>query len=466
MSDLRTFLDRVRRERRSDLLEIEREVSPRHETTAIMTKLERRQRSPILFFKKVAASPFPLVSNLCGSMGRIALALDCPLNLVSERYAERSQQRIPPLLTRDAPVQRNVLRGNEVDLRLLPQLVYHEHDTDRPYITAGIVVARHPDTQRVNLSYHRLMIAGRDKTAIYMEPTRHLDSIYQAHVKAGREMPIAVFIGGHPLWSLGALYSGPEEEYSVIGGLLTSPLPVARCVLQNDLSVPAQAEFVLEGIVPPDERIEEGPFGEFTGYGTGITQTPVFHVQAMTFRDHPIFQDVISGHMEHLTLTVPALQHRILSDARRVAGGVTRVGFLAPLTIVVALKKSNDDEPKQILQTLLEHDIYAKHVIVVDAHVDIGDLREVFTAVALNVQASRDVYIYPDLQGTPLDPSCPTHEGRVSKMGIDATQRIASNRPLMRNTVPQGVLDSIDISELLGHRPEVTHDSNRGMQKD
>ena len=84
--DLRSFLERVRNERRTDLVEIEREVDPRYETTAILTKLEEKQRSPILFFRRVKGSRFPLVTNVSGSLGRLALALDCPMKDVSERY--------------------------------------------------------------------------------------------------------------------------------------------------------------------------------------------------------------------------------------------------------------------------------------------------------------------------------------------------------------------------------------------
>lgn len=449
MTDLRSFLDRVRNERRSDLIEVAREVSPRHETTAILTKLEQRQRSPILLFRKVAGTKFPVVTNVCGSMGRLALALDCPLRMVGDRYAEACRHPLPPAVTHDAPIQSNVLRGSEIDLGILPQLVYHEHDTHRPYITAAIAVARDPETSRVNLSYHRLMIAERDKTGIFMEKGKHLDGIHRKYAKAGRSMPIACFIGAHPLWSLGALYSGPESEYDIIGGLLKSPLPVAECVSQSGLHVPSHAEFALEGFVPPDERIEEGPFGEFTGYGTGVMTTPVFHVEAMTFRDDPVFQDVVSGHMEHLILPLPAIEARTLADARRAASGVTRVSLVAPLTTIVALEKTDDEQPRQIIRALLEADVYSKLVIVVDAHVEITDLREVLSAIALKMQASRDVYIYPDMQGTPLDPSCESEEGRVSKMGIDATRRIKATRRVIRNSVPRDLLDSIDLSELL-----------------
>src|SRR5712664_4522745 len=155
MTDLRSFLDRCRQERRSEFLEVEREVNQRREPTAILTKLEQMQRLPIALFKNVAGSRFPLVSNVCGSMGRLALALDCPVRAVADRYAEACDHLIPPEVTRNAPVQENVLRGAEVDLGLLPQLVYHQDDTDRPFITAAIVFARDRETLRGNLSYHR-----------------------------------------------------------------------------------------------------------------------------------------------------------------------------------------------------------------------------------------------------------------------------------------------------------------------
>jgi 2,5-furandicarboxylate decarboxylase 1 len=449
--DLRGFLDRVRTERRTDLLEIEREVDPRHETTAILTKLEEKQRSPILFFKRVKGSPFALVTNVSGSLGRLALALACPLKAVSERYGEACLRPVPPQVVDGGPVRDNVRRGGAVDLGLLPALVYHQDDSENPYITAAIVLARDPETGKTNLSYHRLMIAGKDRTGIFMERGKHLHAIHEKYVQRGRPMPIAVFIGVHPLVSLGALYSGAAgvEEYDIIGGLMRAPLPLVECLTQPGLFVPAEAELVLEGLVAADERIDEGPFGEFTGYGTGVIRTPVFQVTAMTFRNGCLYQDVVSGHMEHLILPLPAIERRALADARAAAPGVARVSLVAPLTAVVALEKSDDAEPRAIIEALLKGDIYAKHVIVVDAGVEPSDLRQVLAAMALNTQASSHLYVFPDEQGTRLDPSCTSPQGRVAKMGIDATRKLATSRLITRNTVPQAVLDRIDLAEIL-----------------
>ncbi len=452
MSDLRSFLDRVRAERPADMIEIDREVDPRFETAAILVKLEAQHRSPILFFKSVAGTALPVVTNVCGSMGRIAFALGCSLKDVSARYLAAITMPIQPEVTREAPVQQNRDIGKDVDLHRLPALMYHEQDADKPYITAAIGVARDPETGHANLSVHRLMITGRDTTGIFIEPGKHLDGIFQKFRRAGRPMPIAFFIGVHPAWFLGAVYSGPLEEYGVIGGLLGEPLRVVECVSQAGLFVPARAEIVLEGFVDPDDLVEEGPFGEWPGYSTGIVRSPIFRVTATTTRHEPMYQDVVSGQLEHLTIELPAIEHRTLSRARAVASGVTGFAAMAPFTSVVALEKTSDDEPKRLIDALLPVDIQAKHLIVVDSDVDIRDPRQVFRAIGLNTQPIRDVHIYPDECGTLLDPSCASPAARTSKMGIDATRRMRPLRAITPNRVPESVLARINVTEFLKRR--------------
>jgi UbiD family decarboxylase len=450
VTDLRAFLADVRKRRPADVVEVEREVDPRYETAAIVTKLEERGRSPILIFKHVKGTDRTVVTNVCGSMGRLAFALDCSLKDVARVYGEKAARPVAPrIIDGAAPCQEVIKRGDEVDLGVLPPLQYHLDDADEPYITAAIVLARDPQTARTNLSYHRLMVAGRDRTGILMEKGRHLDGIFNKYAAAGKDMPIAAFIGAHPLWALGALYSGSahDEEYDVIGGLLGEALPLARCVTHEDLSVPAGTELVLEGVVTHDERMREGPFGEFTGYGTGITETPVFRVQAMTHRADFLFQDIVSGRMEHLVLSMPALEERTRRVATRAAPGVDRIALVAPLTAVVSLNKTSDDEPKRVIEALLRSDIYSKHVIVVDADVDPGDLRAVMSAMALQTQADRHVTILAGELGTPLDPSCPDPGGRSAKMGIDATRSLAPVRAATKNRLPQDLLDRIDVKE-------------------
>ena len=336
-----------------------------------------------------------------------------------------------------------------------PSMTYHLDDAEEPYISAGIVLARDPETGKTNLSYHRMMIAGRDRTGILMEKGKHLDGIFAKYVERGADMPVAVIIGVHPLVALGALYSGSAdvEEYDVIGGLFEAALDIVPCVSQPDLCVPAGAELILEGVVTHSERIQEGPFGEFTGYGTGLAQTPIFKVSAMTHRHEFLFQDIISGHMEHLVLSIPAIEHRTRKTARAVATTFVDLALPAPLTTVVAIDKADDEEPRRVIEAMLTADIYAKHVIVVDGDVDPADLRQVMAAVALQTQADRKVHIFADQQGTPLDPSCRHEDGTSAKMGIDATRPLAPARTFTRNRLPPELLASIDVKEFKAKRP-------------
>jgi 2,5-furandicarboxylate decarboxylase 1 len=450
MHDLRTFLDTVRRERPRDIVDIGRAVNPKHETTAILTKLEQSYRFPILFFRCVAGSPFPVVTNVCGSIARLALALRCSVGELSRVYAARCAQPLKPEVKSEAPVQERVFTGKEVDLGSFPHFIYHEDDAPRAYITAAIVVARDPESGKSNLSFHRLMIVDRTTTTIFMARGKHLEQIYRKYERAGEPMSIAAFLGVHPVCSLGALYTGSAdtEEYDIIGGLQQSPLALVNCI-SNSLQVPAETEFVLEGFVPPHTRVNEGPFGEFTGYSTGTMMCPVLKVQAITSRLEPIFQDIVSGHSEHLLLPVLGMEYHLLQAARAAVPSTLNVRLLVLLTAFVAIKKTEDSEPQRVIEALLVSDIYVKQVIVVDADVDISDLRQVATAVALHVRPDRDVYILRPTLGTELDPSCESGDGTTAKLGIDATLKTQTARRVIKNRVSKQLLESINLSEFL-----------------
>jgi 2,5-furandicarboxylate decarboxylase 1 len=451
VKDLTTFLDIVRQERPHDIVDVYHPVNPEYETAAIITKLEQAYRSPIVVFHQVNGSCFPLVTNVCGSWARIALALGCSVRELPQCYADRCARPIKAVLTPNARVHECVLTGKAVDLSALPQLIYHENDVSRPYVTGAIVVARDPDTGKSNLSFHRLMILDRNTTGIFMARGKHLHRIYCKYEAADQPMPIAAFIGVHPVCSLGGVYTGSHDtqEYDIIGGLQQSSLSLVKCVT-NCLCVPAESEFALEGTIPPGRRVEEGPFGEFTGYSTGTMACPMLKVDAITFRKQPLFQDIVSGGLEHLLLPVLGMEYHLLEIARAAVTNTKSVKLSVPLTAFVSLEKSEAAQPRRIIEALLSSDVYIKQVIVVDAEVDLSDLRQVATAVALHLRPDRDIYIHSRMPGTELDPSGEVADGLTSKLGLDATQRLKAARPIAKNRVPQHLLDSINVSELLG----------------
>jgi 2,5-furandicarboxylate decarboxylase 1 len=448
--DLPAFIETVRREKPKEIVQIRREVSPQHETLAILTKFEQSYRSPLLFFERIRGCEYPLANNVCGSTARLALGLGCSVGELSECYARRCACPCKPVLQRDGATQEVVATGATADLTQLPQLIYHEGDAPQPYLTAAIIVARDPQSGKLNLSYHRLMVTGRNTTSIFMARGKHLDGIWRKYEKAAKPMPIAAFIGVHPTCALGAVYTGPAEveEYDIIGGLQERPLPVVACVTDASLHVPADAEFVLEGYVSPAERTAEGPFGEFTGYATGVSSAPVFHIRAVTHKKKPIFQDIASGHLEHQILPVLAMEQHLSLMATAAVPGCLKIKVNVPLTVVAVVDKSNESQPRQLMDVLIDSDVYVKQVIVVDPDVDPSDLRQVCAAIVLHAQPHRDIVVYEQRQGTELDPSAGPN-GVTSKIGIDATKKTSASRRVVKNAVPRSVLDRINIAEFL-----------------
>jgi UbiD family decarboxylase len=448
--DFRGFLKEMEETREGGFVRVTKEVDTRYEVSAMVTKLEQARQIPLLFFEKVKGHAMPVVVNCFADRGRVARGLGIPKRQLTQRVAQAYQKPIPPVEVPNSPVQEVVMKGTEVNLKKLPAMVYHNTDA-APYITAGIVLAKDPDTGDYNLSYNRLMVKGQDRLGIFMTVGKHLNAIYSKMEERGRPLEVAVSIGNHPAWAIGALAVGPyhENELGIIGGLKGSPLEMVRCKTV-DLMVPAGAEIVLEGEIEPHVREEEGPFGEFTGYAIHSAQNPVLGVKAITHRRNPIYQDICGGqHREHLTMaTIPmeANYYRVIKGA---IPEVEAVRMAAPFTLIISMKKKYEGQARSALLAAFSADLYLKHAIVVDHDIDIADLQRVFWAMATRVQAARDIFIIPRARGSSLDPSAEPL-GVVDKMGIDATAKPSLERFSPINTVPQEVMDRIKLEDYLG----------------
>ena len=142
----------------------------------------------------------------------------------------------------------------------------------------------------------RLMLRGRREAGIDLNAPSDLRAIYQARAKRGERLPIAFVVGSHPIDQVAATMRLPGDELALIAALRGEPLQVVKCV-SNDLRVPADAEYVLEGYL--DERgyaEPEGPYGEFLGYYGALKSNPDFHLTAITHRRDAVFQTAtISG---------------------------------------------------------------------------------------------------------------------------------------------------------------------------
>lgn len=446
--DLRSFISQVSQVIPSDILTVKEPLSLVYEPTAFVLELARMGKSPLVIFENLNGASFHVVTNVFGMRRRCALALGTTEGNLMREWLTLSGRAIPPLSVKESPVKECIRLGEDVDLGALPVPTHFQEDAG-PYITAGIVVAKDPDTGVRNGSIHRCQIKGGNTLGISLHSRRHLWD-YQRRAEAkGKNLEVAVVIGCHPLITFGAgLWKGPREvdEYHVAGGFLGEPLEVVPCETV-DLDVPAQSEIILEGEILAGVREDEGPFGEITGYASYNSTRHVMKVKAVTHRRDAIFQDIVPGHSrEHNNLVAVPGEPRLLEVLLKVVPTVRDVAYgTCRFHCYVSMQKIAEGQPKTAMFAALAEDTSLKLVVVVDEDIDVHYEEEVLLAIATRMQADRGVFVIPGCMGSMLDPSAKA--GFTAKMGIDATRPMDGWKAI-RCTVPDDTREKI--KQILG----------------
>jgi 4-hydroxy-3-polyprenylbenzoate decarboxylase len=426
--DLHEWWTAYRADHPDDVLEVAGELDADQDVTAICVELDRAGRTPVVWAPDVVGLGVPVLTNVFASRPRIARILgaadtagDAALHAAVRAGVAG---RVAPRIVADGPVLGCVASGADVDVASVPMLRHFAEDA-APYVTSGVVVAEDPETGVGNLSYHRCMAHGRTGLATSLHSRGHLFRALRHAEAAGTTLPVAIVIGGHPLWLLAASAKVPLEvdERDVAGGLFGRPLECVRTPALG-LAVPASADLVLEGVIDPTVRVDEGPFGEYSGYASARSTNNLVEVRTICRRTDAMLLDVVSGHSpDHLNLG------RIPREADLVAQLQARFPDVVALRYppagthfhcVVALRRgAATGLARQVLVALLGLDPYVKLAIAVDDDVDVRRDDEVQWAVATRFQADRDVIVIPAMPGSMLDPS--SAMGITARMALDAT---------------------------------------------
>jgi 2,5-furandicarboxylate decarboxylase 1 len=424
--DLRSFVDAYERAFPGEVVHVAEPISTDFDVMALVLEYERRRRFPILLLEQVRGSDIPIICNVVASRRALAFALGVPEAGLALEYARRIKDPIKPVVVADPPFRQRVLTGPDLDLARLPIPTYFPGDAGR-YLTAGLLVARDPETGVETEGYHRFQVKGRDRLGVSLHSRRRMFE-YQRRAEALKQpLPCAIALGVHPLVSMGSLAYPPPDvgKFEVVGGLFGEPLEVAPCAT-IDLQVPAAAEIVIEGQILPGVREPEGPFGEFTGYFSRRSTEHVFVATAIAMRERPWFQSIGSGRAgDHITTLGLVREAEIHNAVSRVIPNVT--GVHVPLsgtssfTAYVAIKQSRPGEAKHVIPIVLGVDHYLKLVVVVDDDIDVFDESDVLWAIATRMQADRDLVTIAGSLGAMLDPSA-DDRGITAKLGIDATR--------------------------------------------
>jgi UbiD family decarboxylase len=463
MLNLRDFIDLVERDTPDRIVHIDEPVDPASfEVTGVLQQLEDEGRYPMAVFHqplnlKGEVSQFPLVTNVFAERERCAQALGLPVSEskfpLSLEYGRREQERIAPTVIsrEEAPVKQVVKIGDEADLRDFP-IVRHHHMDPAPYIDMTPIM-KDPDFGTYNAAYLRMMYKEPRKLGLHMSP-RHNWQITKKYEDRGLDTPVAIVVGAHPAFYLGTLNVAPfgDDDYEVIGAVAGESLRLVPSeTWGEDFMVPADAEIVIEGVIPAGAREVEGPFGEFPGtYGPQRLRW-IINVTAITHRKDAVYQDVFVGHPDDQVQGGLPKEARIYNRIKGVVPSVKSVHLplsgVCRLHINIAIDKKVDGESKQAAFIALGEVDMIKHVFVVDGDVDPFDDRQMFWAIATRVQADQDVDWIKNVKGNTLDPS-QTDPIMTTKMIIDATKPV--QRPFAdRILVPEEAKARVPIADFV-----------------
>ncbi len=412
---MRAFLDAA-----DSVVRIDEAVDPAFEIAACLSHLDG---GPPVVFENVAGHDLRVTGNHVTTLDAVASALSTDRAGLQDKLVTAVGNALAPALVSEGPCQ-EVISGDP-DLAGLPIPGFFEEETG-PYITAGAIIARDTLTGRANLSIARLKPLGGNRAFIGIAPNHHLAVLARAARDRGERLDVAVTIGNHPAVMIAAcLYLGlGDDELAVAGALFGEPIEVVPCQTA-DLYVPAHCEIVLEGVLDPDETVEEGPVSEFHGmyerYGAGYVVT----FGAMTRRKDAIYQAVLPGYAgEHIYLGAVAIAAGLARSLKGKVASLAEVavthGGAGRLHAVISLNEPRPGAARKAIFAVWGAVNLIKQVTVVEGDVDPWDAVAVEHAVANHMRPDRDLIVVPGVQADRAEPL--EQGGVISKLGIDATR--------------------------------------------
>jgi len=433
--DNREFLDQL--EKAGEAIRIKQEVDWDCEAGAIVRRA-CEIGAPAPFFQKIKDYPgHRMAGGLLSTPKRIAILLgmdpNSSIRQLIDEFAERKKNRIKPVLVKDAPCQQNVAMGKDVNLSMFPIPMVHDGDGGR-YITWHALINKDPDTGWVNWGMYRDMVHNEHLVGCLALPHSDAGRIMAKYEWKGEGMPFAIAIGLPPACAFTAACSlgAGVSEVEVAGALQGEPVELVKCKTV-DLEVPAYSEIVLEGHVLPGVLVDEGPFGEYTGFrASPRSPRSVWQVECITWQDDPIMTmsnmgvPIDEGQLVYGTISLSAAYKEALQ-----AAGIPVTGVYVPpegcsWIVIVSVMKVLNEIAAWIASVLNSHRIgmgAISLIIVVDHTVDPFNIGEVMHAVSGRLHPLKGHFTIPGI-GSPLAPFLSLQERmsmRGGKLILDAT---------------------------------------------
>lgn len=446
---LKEFIDKL--DAAGELVRVKTEVSPRFEIAEITDRMSKAEGGGKAILFENTGTAFPVLMNMMGSDRRMAMALgvedlddisrriDAMLKgVMSPKESLWDKLKMLPLLkdvSRWFPrkssgrgeCQQVVWRGDDADLSRLPILTSWPCDGG-PFVTFPMVCTVDPESGIPNMGMYRMQIFDGKTTGMHWHRHKTGARHYDAYKRLGRRMPVSIALGGDPAYIYSATAPMPDnmDEMLLAGMLRERPVKLVKC-LTNELWVPADCDFVIEGYVDPSEELTiEGPFGDHTGFYSLTDMYPKFHVEAITMRRDAVYGATIVG--------VPPMEDAYIAKA-------TERIFLAPIRLAiqpevrdlympvegtahniafVSIAKRYLGQPNKVAQGLwgAGQMMFNKYLVIADESVDIRS-REQMCRLFRGLDVRKGI-IWSEGILDVLDHATPTL-GYGSKMAIDLT---------------------------------------------
>lgn len=433
-----------------ELKRVTARVSPHLEIAEIMRRLMYSGQGPAVLFENVdGLSSMPILGNAFGSMKRLELGLETADFVdIGNRIVDLTRMKMPsgmfnklkmlpklseigeygPKYVDSGPVA-EVIETDKASLDSLPVLKSFAGDAGR-FITFGITVTKHPETEIRNMGVYRIQIIDGRHAIMHWQTHKRGAQHYKMLKEQKKKIEVAIVIGADPATVFSAVAPVPEgmDKFLFSGITRKKGVRLIKC-RTVDLEVPANAEIVLEGTVDPNDVRMEGPFGDHTGYYTPPEPFPVFTLTAIMRRSRPVYLTTVVGKpiledafigkvIERSFLPLIKMFHPEVVDFSMPAAG-----WFQGMAII-SIKKQYPCQAKKVMMGLwgMGQLSLTKMFIVVDGEINVHDMDDVLWAVTTRADPARDTMIINNAPTDTLDPASPL-VNLGSKLGIDATTK-------------------------------------------
>lgn len=411
---LREYIEKL--EKKGKLTKISKSVSKKLEAAAILNEFNEK---PALF-EKIKESEFGVVGNLFGTKDAIADYFGIKPNELIPKMVKAIENPSKPEIIKKAACQEEEMK---VDLNKLPILFHCARDGGN-YISSGVLITRDKEGIQ-NVDFHRCMQIGKNKFSVRIVRKRHFDQLLNKQ----KELPVAVCVGNTPNVLLAAATSVEfgRDELEIANTLEALKVVKAKTF---DGTLPAESEFVLEGVVRLEEKADEGPFVDLTETYDIVRQEPVFEVTKITHRKKALWQALLPGKLEHKILMgmprEPTIFKEVNDAGVRCLDVNVNPGGCSWLHAIVKIDKIQEDDGKRAIEAAFKGHRSCKHIFVVDKDIDIYDSLEVEWAMATRFQADVGFVMKEKEKGSSLDPSADPETHFTTKCGFDLTKPLVA----------------------------------------